>query len=299
MTEENEKELLGSDLIEAQIALAEQTTQIGGGFYQLAQETDWEDRYPNAIDEFLKTDGVKKIAETAEVEPSLLKPPFEISDDTINEIDDILNSADPLTMTDAQFVSLRSDVSTIINDIDIPTSDELILFVDTTKKFVSAALSENISIPTNTREITLVSTDTSLDAFIARTNIRKLIAIRINKLVYPFITERYKIPSQLQATLSGVTGALESQTIYYTGITKEVGVTALLAGSRILITNNAKDLEKLEQQKVVVEWISEDSQTIQVVDPLLFELDDEYVVQIYQYTADEVLSPGDLIKIPK
>ncbi len=296
---ETERELLGSDLVEAERKLAEQTTQMGGGFYQLSKDVNWEDRYPNAIIDFVKTDGVKKIATTAGVDPEKLKPPFSISDETINDINGILESADPLTMSDTELAALRSDVNTIISDLDIPTAEQLTTFVDTFTKFVAAASSQNISFPTNFREITLVSTDTSIDNFLIRTGIRKLVAIRINKLVYPFITPRHKVSSNLQATLSGATGTLGSMNINYTGITREVGTAEIGKGSIILISNNAKEYSDLEQQKVSIDWISEDSQSIRVVSPLLFELDDTYLVQIYQYTANQVLSPGDLIKIPQ
>lgn len=296
---EEERELLGSDLVEAERKLAEQTTQMGGGFYQLSNEMPWEDRYPNAINDFVKTDGVKEIAKIADVEPENLKPPFEISDETINDINDILASADPLTMSDIELAGLRADVQTIISDLDIPTAEQLTTFVDTFTKFVAAASSQNISFPTNFREITLVSTDTNINSFLNRTGIRKLVVIDSNKLAYPFITPRYKIPSQLQATLSGVTGTLGSMNINYTGITRVVGTSEIGKGSIILISNNAKEYLDLEQQKVSIDWISEDSQSIRVVSPLLFELDDTYLVQIYQYTADQVLSPGDLIKIPQ
>lgn len=296
---EEERELLGSDLVAAERQLAEQTTQMAGGFFQLTKEVNWEDRYPNAIIDFVKTDGVKEIADVAGVDPENLKPPFEISDETINDINDILASADPLTMSDAELAGLRSDVEAIISDIDIPTAEQLTTFVDTFTKFVAAASSQNISFPTNTREIILVSTDTSIDNFLNRIGIRKLVAIRINKLVYPFITPRFKIPSQLQATLSGVTGSVQSMNINYTEITRVVGTAEIGKGSIILITNNAKEYSDLNQQKVSIDWISEDSQSIRVVSPLLFELDDTYLVQIYQYTADQVLSPGDLIKIPQ
>ncbi len=296
---EEERELLGSDLVEAERKLAEQTTQMGGGFFQLTKDINWEDRYPNAIIDFVKTDGVKEIAAIAEVDPENLKPPFEISDETINDINDILASADPLTMSDAELAALRTDVQAIISGIDIPTAEQLTTFVDTFTKFVAAASSQNISFPTNTREIILVSTDTSIDNFLVRTGIRKLVAIRINKLVYPFITPRYKVPSQLQATLSGVTGEIGSMNINYTGIAREVGTAEIGKGSIILITNNAKEYSDLNQQKVSIDWISEDSQSIRVVSPLLFDLDDTYFVQINQYTADQVLSPGDLIKIPQ
>ena len=191
------------------------------------------------------------------------------------------------------------DVEDIINDIEIPTADQLTLFIDSYTKFVAAAQAENISFPTNFREIDLVSTDTSIDSFLARTGIRKLVAIRINNLVYPFITERFHVPSQLQGTLVDATGSEGEKTITFSDINKNTGVTEISAGSRILITNNAKQRKDLLQQKILIEWYSEDVNLIHLGVPLLFDLDSTHVVQIYQYTIDEVLSPGETIKIPK
>ena len=299
MAELNEKELLANDYVRVVNELAQQTTQVGGGFFQLSQQTDFEDRYPNAIDEYVKNNEVKDIADKAGVIPEDLKPPFDISDETILSITNILESADPLTMSDEELAVLRSDVDEIVNGIDIPTAEQLTTFVETFTKFVAAADSEDISFPTNFREIPLVSTDTSLDAFLSRTGVRGLVAIKINKLVYPFITERHRAPSNLQATLIGASGTEDDTIINYTGINKEISALAVYIGSTVLITNQARDILNLKQQKTVIDWISEDSQTIRVKTPLLFELDDTYVVKIYQYTEDTVLSPGDFIKIPK
>ncbi len=295
----SERELLGTDLVGAIKKLAEQTTQMGGGFYQLAQESDFEDKYPNAINDFVKTDAVKVVAEKAGIDPENLKPPYTISDETINRVVEILELADPLTMTDAELLNLRADVDEIINDIEVPSAEQLLTYVDSFSKFMSAVEPENVSFPTNFREIQLVSTDISIDNFLDRTGIRKLVAIRINKLVYPFITERFRVPSRLQATLSGTTGTEDDLLINYTGIERVVGSSEILPGSIVLITNQAKDLENLKQQKVSIDWISQDTQTIRLASPLLFDLDSTYLVQIYQYTADQVLSPGDSIKIPK
>jgi hypothetical protein len=296
---ENEEELLGSEYISAKNQLFQQANQMGGGFYQLARETDFEERYPNAIDDFLKSESVAEIADKAGVGIDALKPPIDISDETISQIDTILNSADPLNMTDDQLETVRSDVDDIVGNTSVPTADELTAFINAYSQFVSNASAENISFPTNTREITLVSTDTTLDNFIARTGVRKLIIIRINNLVYPFITNRYKVPSDKQADLTGIMCSEGEYSIDYTAISKVDGSTTIKPGSIILITNNAKKLENLEQQKTGLEWISEESKTIQLKDPLLFDIDSDHVVQIYQYTDNQILAPGEMIKIPQ
>lgn len=295
---QNEKELLGGDYVDVINKLSQQTTQMGGGFFQLAQETDFDDRYPNAINDFVQTEAVTSIAKEAGVDQNDLKSPFSISDEDITKIDQIVN-VDPLNMSDDDLTALRASVEEIISGITIPTADELISFFDNYTKFVASASSENLSFPTNFREIELVSTDTSIDSFLARTGIRKLVAININKLVYPFITERFKIVSQKQGLVVGVTGLTGENVILYTDITKNIGVQQISATSRILITNNAKNIDDVLQQKVLIDWISEESQTIRLKSPLLFDLSSEFVVEIYQYTTDEVLSPGDIIKIPK
>lgn len=297
MAEENEKELLGSDLIEAETDLSRQTTQRGAGFYELAQQTDYEDRYPNAINDFVQTDSVKKIAADAGVTPDELKPPFSISDEAIARINDIAN-ADPLTMTDDDLTQLRNSVSEIINGVVFPTVEQFETFFTNYASFVAAAGRENTPFPTNFREIKLVSTDTDIDSFLARTGVRKLVTIESNNLAYPFLTERYQIPSQLQANIS-TTGSEGDDTIIYDSLDKQIGVVEIAAGSRILITNNAKNLTDLLQQKVLIDWISEDSQTIRLADQLLFDIGSSFLIQIYQYTDYQILSPGELIKIPK
>jgi hypothetical protein len=294
-----EIELLGSDYVGAQRRLSEQVTQLGGGFYQLARESDFEDRYPNEIDEFLTTDSVKKLASEAGINPLTLKPPFDIPDETVNEINDILDSADPLTLNDAELTKLRSDVDNVLDGITVPTVDELTNWAAAFKQFVTVASEQNVSFPTNTREIELVSTDISLDSFLDRTGVRKLVIIRINKLVYPFITSRLHVPSDLQGTLVDATGSKDDNNIYFSDVNKEPGVSEIKAGSIVLISNNAKEISQLEQQKIDVEFYSEESMNVRLKDPLLFDLSTEHVVQLYQYTADKVLSPGDLIKIPK
>lgn len=298
MAEENEIELLGSDWIEAETDLSRQTTQRGAGFYELAQQSDYEDRYPNAINDFVQTESVKKIAEEAGVTPDELKPPFSISDEAIERINEI-GEADPLTMSDADLTQLRTSVSEIINGVTFPTVDQFQTFFTNYVSFVAAAGRENTPFPTNFREIQLVSTDTDIDSFLARTGVRKLVTIESNNLAYPFLTERYQIPSQLQADLIGTVGLKGDDTITYASINKNVGVVEIGAGSRILITDNAKNLTDLLQQKILVDWISEDSQTIRLATPLLFDLDDSFLIRIYQYTDYQILSPGELIKIPK
>lgn len=295
----DETEELGSDWTEATNQLSQNTTQIGGGFYQLIKDSPYEDRYPNAINDFVETEGFKKIATKAGVTTDELKPPLSISDDVINDIQNIFSSADPLNMSDAELTALRSDVNKIINGLSIPTIDQINTFINAYTKFVSVALSENAPFPVNFREIQLVSTDTSIDSFLARTGIRKLVAIQSNNLVYPFITERLRVPSQLQATVNETTGSKDDTTISFTTLSKEIGITSIKVGSILLISNNAKDIKDLIQQKISIDYISETDKIIRLNSGLLFDLDSTFVVEIYQYTKDQVLSPGDFIKIPQ
>ncbi len=298
MADETERELLAGTIIEAETQLAFQTTQRAAGFYELARQTDFESQYPNALNEFVQTESVTEIAEKAGVTPNELKPPFSFSDDAIARINEVF-AADPLTMSDADLTQLRSSVQTIINGVTIPTVDELQDFFVKYKSFVAVASRENTPFPTNFREIQLVSTDTDIDSFLARTGIRKLVAIDSNNLAYPFITERYQIPSQLQATVLGTIGLEGDDTITYTSIEKNIGVVEIGPGSKLLITNNTKNINDLLQQKILIDWISEESQTIRLASPLLFDLNDSFLIRIYQYTAYQILSPGDSIKIPK
>jgi len=124
----DEIEALGSDFVEASSQLSQHTTQIGGGFYQLIKDSGYEDRFPNAINDFVETEGFKKIAAKAGVTTDELKPPLSISDDVINDIQNIFDSADPLNMSDEELTALRADVSTIINDLSIPTIETINAF---------------------------------------------------------------------------------------------------------------------------------------------------------------------------
>jgi len=295
----DEIEALGSDYTEASNQLSQHTTQIGGGFYQLIKDSDYRERYPNAINDFVETEGFRKIAAKAEVTTDELKPPLSISDDVINNIQEIFDSADPLNMSEDELTALRADVDTIINGLSIPTIEQINEFTNAYTKFVAAALTENAPFPTNFREIQLVSTDTSIDSFLARTGIRKLVAIKSNNLVYPFITERLRVPSQLQATVTGSEGVKDEITVSYLSLSKEIGITSIKAGSILLISNNSKEFKNIIQQKISIDYISETDQIIRLNSGLLFDLDSTFVVEIYQYTKNQVLSPGDLIKIPQ
>ena len=53
-----EADQLASDYTRASLELATQTTQIGDGFYQLNNEIDFEELYPNGVIEFIKTESV-------------------------------------------------------------------------------------------------------------------------------------------------------------------------------------------------------------------------------------------------
>lgn len=294
-----EEELLGETYIGTKNELQKQTTQMGGGFYQLSRRTTFEEQYPNALDGFLGKNEVKEIADKAGITTDALSFPYTIDDDTINRINEILEGTDPLNLSDSDLTTLRAEIDSTVGNIDVPDAEQLAVFIDAVKKFASNASSENISIPTNTREITLVSTDISLDSFIFRTGIHKLIAISLNNLAYPFITERYHIPSALQATISNFTGTKGGITVTYSTINYEAGSSAIIPGSMILVSNNARNILNVEQQKLRIEWISETSGVIRVNTPLLFDWTSNHVVEIYKYTKDKVLSPGEMIKIPQ
>lgn len=294
-----EKDQLGADYTYALNKLAQQTTQMGGGFYQLTQDMNYEDVHPSEIDSFVQSKAVKDLSEDAGITPDDLRPPMAISDEIIDQIDGIVRGVDPLEMTENELEALRATVNEIILDIEVPSVETLKNFINAFTKLAAKAEQEAYVFPTRWREIPLVSTDTSLDAFVHRTSIGKLVVINLNKLVYPYITERVHVPSQLQGTLVGAAGASGQSVITFTDVTKQTGTTDIGPGSVITITNNAKHQKDLKQQKAVIDWYSEATKSLRLKTPLLFEIDSSIVLQIYQYTANQVLSPGEQIKIPK
>lgn len=295
----SEKELLGCDYVGSLNRLSQQTTQMAGGFYQLTKNLDYENRHPNEIDDFVKSAAVKSVAKKAGIDPNDLKPPLDIPEDVILRITEIVASVDPLSLNDGDLEELRTTVNDLLSQITIPNALEMVTFINAVSQFMANVEEEKISFPTKYREIPLVSTDTSLDSFIRRTGTGKLVIIAMNRLVYPYITERYHIPSQLQGTVIGGTGTKGSTAITFTDITKNIGVLDIRPGSKILITNRAKHEKDLKQQKALIDWYTDATKTIRLKSTLLFEIDSSFVIQIYQYTPDNVLSPGDTIKIPK
>ena len=293
-----ETDKLASDYTAASLELAAQTTQVEDGFYQLNNDIDFEEFYPNGIIEFIKSDGVKQIADSANILPDSLQPPIVITDTLINRIGEIFD-IDFLDLSSIDKTLLSNEISGIFDDIPIPTADSITTWVDNYSKFIAAALEEGVIIPSKFREIPLVSTDISLDSFLSRTNTRRLVIIGLNNLAYPSITSRFKVVGVLQATLVDAVGLTDDELISFTSLTKETGVGEIKKGNEVLITNNAKNDEQLKQQKTVLDYVSEDTNIIRISAPLLFDLDDTFSVKIHQFSKDQILSPGELIKIPK
>ena len=293
-----ETDKLASDYTVASVELAEQTTQIGDGFYQLNDDIDFEVFYPNGIIEFIKTESVKKIADAAGITTDSLLPPITISDDLIDRINEIYE-IDFLELSSIDKTLLSTEIDDIINEFSIPTQDQIVEYLDNYSKFAASATEENIIIPFKFREVQLASTDISLDSFIKRTNTRKTVIIGLNNLAYPFITERFKVAGVLQATLINATGSVTDEIINFTGLLKESGVDEIKKGNEVIITNNAKDKSELKEQKTILNYISEDTNTIRINDPLVFDLDSTFTVKIHQFSKAQILSPGEFIKVPK
>ncbi|MCK5608171.1 hypothetical protein KAR91_40190, partial [Candidatus Pacearchaeota archaeon] len=246
-----ETDQLASDYTAVSVELAEQTTQIGDGFYQLNDDIDFEEFYPNGIIEFIKTDGVKQISDSAGITTDSLQPPIVISDEIIDRVNEIFD-VDFLDLSSIDKTLLSSEINDIIDSIPIPTQDQITEFLDSYSKFVAAAAEENVIIPSKFREVQLASTDISLDSFIKRTNTRKTVIIGLNNLTYPFITARFKVAGVLQATLVDATGSTGDELINYTALLKESGVEEIKKGNEIIITNSAKNLSDLKQQKTIL-----------------------------------------------
>ncbi len=293
-----ETDKLASDYTAASLELAAQTTQVESGFYQLNDEIDFEEFYPNGIIEFIKGDGIKQIADAANIIPDSLEPPIVITDTAIDRINEIFD-IDFLDLSSIDKTLLSNEMSDFFGDIPIPTEDSITAWVDSYSKLVAAALEEGVVIPSKFREIPLVSTDISLDSFLRRTNTRKLVIIGLNNLAYPHITPRFKVVGVLEATLVDAVGVTDDELISFTSLTKETSIDEIKKGSAILITNNAVNDSQLKQQKTTLDYISEDTNIIRISDPLLFDLDSTFSVQIHQFSKDQILSPGENIKIPK
>jgi hypothetical protein len=295
MTKETDE--LASDYTEASLILAEQTTQVGSGLYQLNDKIDYEENYPNGVIEFLKTDEVKQIADLAGVIPESIQPPIVITDALIDRVNEIFE-VDILNLSSVEKTLLSSEIQNIINDIPIPTQDIITTWAENYSKFVAAAAEGSIIIPSKFRTVQIASTDISLDAFIKRTNTRKVVIIGLNKLSYPHITRRFKVPGVLQATLVSATGLTSDDNILFTSLSKEIGAGEVKKGNSVIITNNAQSTDQLKQQKTILDYVDEDSGFIRISNPLPFDLDDTFDVKIHQFSKDQILAHPEFIKIP-
>lgn len=293
-----ETDQLASDYTDASVELAMQTTQVGDGFYQLNDEIDFSEHYPNGIIEFVKTEGLKAIADSAGISADSLVPPTLMTDETIDRFTEIAK-IDFLSLSSIDKTLLSSEIKELFAGIQIGSIDQVTEFLDNFSKAAAAAIEENVIIPSKFREIEVASTDISLDSFIRRTNTRKTIIIGLNNLVYPYLSARFKVPGVLQGTLNSPTGTEGSEVINFTTITKEIGVGNIKKGDEILITNSAQKTSELKQLKTIMDYIDEDNGIIRINNALPFDLDAEFTVKIHQFRKGQILSPGEIIKIPK
>lgn len=293
-----ETDQLASDYTDASVELAMQTTQVGDGFYQLNDKIDFSEFYPNGVIEFVKTDDVKKIADSAGVDTDSLLPPTLMSDETIDRFTEIAK-IDFLNLSSIDKTLLSSEIKELYAGIQIASVDEVTAFLDNFSKFATAAAEENVIIPSKFREIEVASTDTSLNSFLNRTGTRRTDIVGLNNLIYPYLSERFKVPGVLQGTVTDPVGDEGSLLINFSTITKEIGVSKLKKGDEILITNSAQNTPELKQLKTIMEYFSEDDGIIRINDALLFDLDSEFTVKIHQFRKGQILSPGETIKIPK
>jgi hypothetical protein len=293
-----ETDQLASDYTAASVELAQQTTQMGAGFYQLNNDIDFEEFYPNGVIEFIKTDDVKRIADIADIQTDSLAPLVLLTDEQIDRFNEIAE-IDFLSLTSIEKTLLSNEMIDLFDSVSVPDADQFTTFINDYSKFVAAAAEENIIIPSKFRTIQVASTDISLDSFLSRTNTIKTVIIGLNNLAYPHITARFKLVGVLQGTLVDATGSTGDENINYTSIIKETGVDEIKKGNEVIITNNAKDMSLLKQQKTILDYISEDSNLIRINDPLLFDLDSTFTVKIHKFSKAKILSPGESIKIPK
>ncbi|MCP4749371.1 MAG: hypothetical protein GY866_00625 [Proteobacteria bacterium] len=298
-TYENDDLHLGDEYVRGKNRVDGRIRSMAAGFYQLDRSVKFANRHPEEIDEFVLKKEVVEMAEAGVFDPNDLKPPLVVPTTAIDRIKEMWETIDPLNLSEADLESLRTEVAEIVNSITIPTADQMRTFLSAFTELVRNAAKEETVLPANTREITLASTDTSLDAFVRRTRLNKAMAVSLNKLVYPYLTARFAFPSQLLATLSGTTGTKDDIFVDFDGITNEGGAPNVEAGSKVLITNNARHGKDLLQQKGVCGDFDEDNKKLRLESPLLFDLTSSHVVRLYLYTDDRILSVGEKIKIPK
>ncbi len=298
MTESEEKALLGETYTAAIQSIISNGEQIEGAFYQLNLSTGFGDVNPLDQSRIEKNPELDTFQDETGVQKSSLFLNFGLDQSLVEEIQSLLSIGDPLDMSELELASVQSRANAVISSFSIPTSDDIQDFLNAYVALANYATGDDESIPVQTQEIRILSTDINLDSFIRRTGFKKPMIIDLNKLQFPYISKRLQIPSQKQATLTGHTGTLGEYNLSFTTLTYEENTGTAEVGSKVLITNNSRFDADLVQQKTSIDWIDITGNELKLQDALLFDVDSTYSVEIFQDTVYQVLEVGKTIKVP-
>ena len=293
-----EKTLLGPEYTTAIQNVIKNGEQMEGAFYRLNRNTGFEETNPLDQDRIEKNPELDKFQENTGTQKSDLFLSFGLSQSVVEEIQALLSIGDTIEMSESELSSMQSRANAVISSILVPTADDINKFLNAYTALVNYATGDDDTIPANTQEIRILSTDVNLDAFIRRTGFKKAMIIDLNKLQFPYISKRLEIPSQKQSTLLGYTASTGDYNIKYTSETNEENAGTVEVGSQVLITNNARFDDDLSQQKSFIDWIDLTTKELKLRDALLFNLDSSYSVEIFQDTVYQILEVGKTIKIP-
>lgn len=294
----DEKTLLGSEYTRAVQSVIENGEQLESAFYRLNRVTGFEETNPSEKDRIEKNPELDKFQDDTGIPKADLFLEFGLSQSVIDEIQALLSIGDTLNMSESELSSMQSRTNAVISSISIPTAEDIDKHLSAYTALVNYATGGDDTLPANTQEIIILSTDVNLDSFIKRTGFKKAMIIELNKLQFPYIAKRLEIPSQKQATMVGPSGTQGEHNLQFTSLISEEGVSIPQIGSKVLITNNARFDDDVVQQKFSIDFIDVAIGELKLSDALLFNVDSTYSVEIFQDTVYEILEVGKTIKIP-
>lgn len=298
MTEEDEKTLLGSEYTSAVKNVIENVEQMEGAFVRFNSNTGFEDTNPLDQDRVEKNEELDKFQADTGVPKADLFMPFGLTQPIVEEIQALLSIGDPLNMSESELASIQSRANAVVTSINVPTADDIQKFLAAYTALSNYADGEDNTIPFQTQDMRILSTDVNLDSFIRRTGYKKAMIIELNKLQFPYIAERIEIPSQKQGDLVDPIGVQGEFNLTFSSISYLENAGTADVGSKILISNNARFDKDLIQQKFTIDFIDETLQELKLSDALLFDVDSTYSVEVFQDTVYQILEVGKTIKVP-
>lgn len=294
----SEKTLLASEYTSAIQNVIKNGEQLEGAFYRLNRNTGFESTNPLDQDDIEKNPELDKFQEDTGVPKADLFLDFGLSQEIVEEIQALLSIGDTLNMSEAELSSMQSRANSVISSISIPTAEDVDNFLSAYTALVNYATGEDDTIPAQTQDIRILSTDVNLDAFVRRTGFKKAMIIELNKLQFPYIAKRLEIPSQKQGDIIDPIGTQGEFNLTFSSISYLENAGTAAVGSKVLISNNARFDKDLIQQKFVIDVVDETLKELKLNETLLFNVDSTYSVEIFQDTVYQVLEVGATIKIP-